>query len=505
MAMGTYPYDAAGHGRRALGWNSTRLGHNTLLFSYGLDLQARSRDAIRNNGWAQSAVESYKANAIGRGIRPIFQHPQESVREFLARKWRRWVRESDVEYDPRNPASGQTDFYGQQMLTVGEVMGAGEMFVRFITRPLSEGMTVPLQLQLIQSEQLPLWRMTTSPIPDGNVVRMGIEFRPDLRREAYHFWKAHPGETMFYPLEGLSVERVPARDVLHVYKPITAGQMRGEPWLTSVLAKLYELDKLFDAEVVKKQVASMITGFIHQVDPGNPVMPAASGPMGAQAQQQGVQLTNLQPGTFPVLNSGESVEFAKAPESGDFATTIVSCLRAFAAGAGIAYEQLGDLSQLNYSSIRAGLLEFRRKAQQFQHAVFIFQVCHPIGMRWLREGMMALSFGEDLFHQYSKDPEPFEDIKWQTDGWDWVDPEKDVKASEQAVRDGFSSRSIECASRGYDVSDIDAQNASDNKSADKNGLIYDSNPNKVVTGRNAGLTEQEIAQDAKQGKAAIQP
>jgi capsid protein len=71
-----------------------------------------------------------------------------------------------------------------------------------------------------------------------------------------------------------------------------------------------------------------------------------------------------------------------------------ACLQAFASGAGLAeYQICGDLSGINYSSIRAGLLEFRRKCEQYQHSVFILQICHPIYRRWLREAMLAMVFG----------------------------------------------------------------------------------------------------------------
>jgi capsid protein len=166
-AMGTFPYDAAGRGRRGIGWNPSQLGQNTLLYAHGLELLARNRDAVRNSSWAAAAVDSYVANAIGRGIRMVPQHPDEQVRELILKKWNRWIRESDVEYDPNNPASGQTDFYGQQMIIAREVMEAGEVFVRFRPRPRKEGLAVPLQLQLIEAEQLPLWRMSSQEMPDG--------------------------------------------------------------------------------------------------------------------------------------------------------------------------------------------------------------------------------------------------------------------------------------------------------------------------------------------------
>lgn len=504
-AMGSTPFDAAGRGRRGYGWNSSYLGLNTLLFSHGLELLNRNRDAVRNSAWAGAAVDSYTANAIGRGIRLISQHPDKEIRELIGRKWARWTLESDAEYDPRNPASGQTDFYGQQMIMAREVMEAGECFVRFIPRSPKEGLTVPLQLQLIEAEQLPLWRNQPTPdVPAANRVRCGIEFRPDLRRQAYHFWKAHPGETMFFPLDALSVERVPASNVLHIYKPIRAGQFRGQPWLTTVLAKLYELEQYTDAEIVRKKVSAMITGFIRQVSPDNPIMPPDQMTVGQAHADPGSQISKLEPGTFPVLGYGEEVQFAEAKDSGDYKAFVRSCLQAFASGAGLAeYQISGDLSGINYSSIRAGLLEFRRKCEQFQYSVFIYQACHPIYRRWLREAMLTLVFGVDLLTAYDKDPEPFEAVQWVTPGWPWVDPEKDMKASERAIRDGLSNRSIECAAQGWDSELIDAGQQADNERADGLGLSYDSDGRKVLTGRNAGLTESEVEIDASQGKVEI--
>jgi lambda family phage portal protein len=309
---------------------------------------------------------------------------------------------------------------------------------------------------------------------------------------------------MFYPLEALQVERVPVSDVLHVYKPIRAGQFRGQPWLTTVLAKLYELEQYTDAEIVRKKISAMITGFIKQVSPDNPVMVPDQSSNGQGQADPGTQITKLEPGTFTNLGFGEEVQFAEVKDSGDYKNFVRACLQAFASGAGLAeYQISGDLSGINYSSIRAGLLEFRRKCEQYQHSVFIFQVCHPIYRRWLREAMLAMVFGVELLNAYDKDPAPFEAAQWVTPGWPWVDPEKDMKAAERAIRDGLSTRSIECAAQGYDAAVIDAQQKADNDRADRLGLSYDSDGRKILTGRNAGLTEGEI-EDAESGKVEVQ-
>lgn len=479
------PFNAAGRGHRAYGWVTTRLGLNTLLFSSGETLLSRSRDAVRNNPWAASAVDSYVANAIGKGIRMVPRHPDKAIRIAITEAWDRWVQESDVEYEPSNPCSGQSNFYGQQMIAAREIMEAGEVFVRFHVRPPSDKLSVPLQLQLLESEQLPLYRNSPGmTIPNGNVLRMGIEYREDLRRQAYHFYRAHPYETMFYPSSGLETMRIPATDVLHSYKPIRAGQMRGQPWMACVLATLFEIDGYQDAEIVRKKTQSMLTGFITKTTPEGNILPEdTSGsyntpPSPGAAYDPMSAIAKLEPGTFQVLFPGEMVTLSEPKPDTSFEMFIRTAVHAFAAGAGVTYEQAtGDLKGVNYSSIRAGLLEFRRKCEQFQHAVFIFQVCHPIFRRWLKEAVIC---GALRLPQYFKDPRQFENVRWITPGWPWVDPSKDLDAARDAVRSGFSTRTQEVAVRGMDASDVDAENASDNERSDDLGLVYDTDPRKVL-------------------------
>jgi capsid protein len=65
---------------------------------------------------------------------------------------------------------------------------------------------------------------------------------------------------------------VPANDVLHIYRPLRPWQIRGEPWLSNVLLKLYELDQYDDAELVRKKTAAMFAGFITRLDPEANIM-----------------------------------------------------------------------------------------------------------------------------------------------------------------------------------------------------------------------------------------
>jgi capsid protein len=89
---------------------------------------------------------------------------------------------------------------------------------------------------------------------------------------------------------------------------------------------------------------------------------------------------------------------------------------------------------------------------------------------------------------------PYENVRWETPGWPWVDPQKDIDASRDGIRAGLSTRTIELAARGYDSADVDAEIAADRDRADRLGNVYDSDPTKVLIGRETNPTEAPPAQ-----------
>src|SRR3546814_15087930 len=71
---------------------------------------------------------------------------------------------------------------------------------------------------------------------------------------------------------GMDTVRVDASEVIHLFRPLRPGQIRGEPWLTRALVKLNELDQYDDAELVRKKTAAMFAGFITRMAPEDNLM-----------------------------------------------------------------------------------------------------------------------------------------------------------------------------------------------------------------------------------------
>jgi lambda family phage portal protein len=462
-------HEAAGRGRRALAWQTGNPGAVATLLATQAELRSKSRDLVRRNAWAQAGIEAFVANAVGTGIKPQSLASDERFKTDVQALWRDWTEEAD--------AAGQTDFYGLQALACRAMLEGGECLIRLRPRRPEDGMVVPLQLQLLEPEHLPI-NLNTD-LESGNVVRAGIEFDGLGRRVAYHLYRSHPEDGRLAPMSGqggLDTVRIDAREVIHLYRVLRPGQIRGEPWLSRALVKLNELDQYDDAELVRKKTAAMFAGFVTRQNPEDNLMGEGL------ADSQGIALAGLEPGTLQILEPGEDIKFSDPADVGSsYAEFLRTQFRAVAAAIGITYEQLtGDLTGVNYSSIRAGMLEFRRRCEMVQHGVLVHQLCRPVWAAWMKQAVLAGAIEAPGFARGgAARRRQYRQAKWIPQGWQWVDPEKEFKAMLLAIRAGLISRSEAISAFGYDAEDVDREIAADNARADDLGLIFDSDPRRT--------------------------
>jgi lambda family phage portal protein len=242
------------------------------------------------------------------------------------------------------------------------------------------------------------------------------------------------------------------------------------------LVKLNELDQYDDAELVRKKTAAMFAGFITRQSPEDQLLGEG------ESDELGVAMAGLEPGTLQVLEPGEDVKFSDpADVGGSYAEFLRVQFRAVAVAMGITYEQLtGDLSGVNYSSIRAGLLEFRRRCEAIQHGVIVHQMCRPIWRAWMDAAVLSGALTALGYAKSRQAARAWQAAKWIPQGWQWVDPEKEFKALQLAIRSGLMSRSEAISSFGYDAETIDKEIAADNARADALGLVLDTDPRQVA-------------------------
>ena len=436
--------EAATAGRR---WQSIGGDARSSIHGGAATVSARAQHYALNNPHGANIAQKLPDNLIGHGIKPIAQVEDEAIRRGLHRAFLAWTDRAD--------ATGLADFYGMQKQAVQDMVVLGEALFVWIFAP--DGAP---QLQRLHPEQLD--RSFTKEISEARYAFQGVEFdRATGARVAYHVRPGagfgHGGFTAGHYGGTTPPVRFEARAVIHMFRALVPGQVRGLSWLAPILLTAHELDQLADALLVRAKVAALHAGFIYDND--------GTG-AGYSGTAQGDTLeVSLEPGTMSVMPPGKRVEFSEPPDSGDAPALAVHNLRAIAVGVGLTYEQLtGDYSQVNYSSQRAAMLEFRRFCEAVQHHTIVFQFCRPVWDAFMRWQVML---GTVSARDYLDPASGLQTAKWLPPSWSWVDPKKDAEAAILEMDANLRSRADIIAERGYDVEEIDRQIAADTARAER--------------------------------------
>ena len=241
---------------------------------------------------------------------------------------------------------------------------------------------------------------------------------------------------------------MPADRVLHLFERLRPGQVRGVPWFAPVMLKLRDLDAYDEAELVRKKIEACFAAFVTGVQDEETLGKA-------RTEADGSRIETFEPGMIEYLEPGRDVKFASPSASGGYAEYMRLQLHAIAAGVGLTYELLtGDLSQVNYSSIRAGLIEFRRRMEALQWQLLVPGLCQPV---WRRFVLAAQAAG--------KLPDGDIGCDWTAPRFEAVDPMKDIQADILAVRAGVMTLKEAIARQGYEPAQVLAEIAADQRRA----------------------------------------
>lgn len=370
-------------------------------------LQKRSRYLINNDGYAHSALMNTVASWVGTGIRGKWNNKK------LQKYWKEFV---------KNPFPDRIgNFYGFQKLFAASLFADGEVFFRKQIFP-KYGKKIPFYLQPIESEYLPLDHLIRG--------REVIERDSTTGRPLYYnFWKRLPKSKIYSSIK-LETVRVPAKDVIHVVDRVYFGQDRGIPRLTSIIIPLLDIQDLMDATLVRQKAAQAIAWVVkrHSRENFNPIGDAIVNDFKEKGEDKKQVIEEIEPGGIHYLEEDEDLIQTTPPDIGNNLVTLLeAALRKSAVGCGLTYEMLtGDLTKVNFSSIRAGILDFRRRVIQLQQSLLIAEGLQPVAEMF--RNFCSVWTGQD-FSKY--------EINWYTPKSEGIDPSKDIKADIQALTGEF--------------------------------------------------------------------
>src|SRR5690242_1036059 len=120
-----------------------------------------------------------------------------------------------------------------------KMIESGEVIIRRRPRLPKDGLAVPLQLQIMEGDQLDGSRVSLN--GDNRIIN-GVEFNIIGKRTAYWMFENHPGSLLpgVSLIGSLQSKAVPADEIIHLYRK-ERTQVRGTPWGSAVIRSLGDL------------------------------------------------------------------------------------------------------------------------------------------------------------------------------------------------------------------------------------------------------------------------
>lgn len=456
-------YEGADRGRRGSSWNANGSSANTELQRAIQPLRDRSRDLARNNAWAARMLDIMCSHSVGNGIVPVCNTGSDRLDNQVNSLWEEFVDQADV--------GGCLSFYAMQDLAVRSMIESGDVVMRFIDREINSREAVPLKLQLLEADFIDQSREGVFAIERGGAQasgvarnRLGVGLGKFDEWRGLWLWPRHPGEmNAVVDLNNYSSEFVSRDELVHMFRRERPGQVRGVPWFAPILSRARDLDDLLDAANVKARVEACFAGFITNSDESMPLLDDN----GSVSSLPNAMVSTLEPGMLKELRSGQDIKFAAPTSTSQLDTLLISNLQAMAAGVGCTYDQAtGDLRQANYSSLRAGKIEFWRLVGKMQQHVIIPQMCKPVWERFINRAVLAGRLND----RTARGGYP---CRWVVPAKEMIDPKKDFDATKNLVRSGAMTPQDFIASFGGDWRKSLDQYAKFFEAANSKGVILD--------------------------------
>lgn len=499
-APNVFPYDAASLTSTELGdWMPWIRSPDSEINLYRDRIVARTRDLVRNDGWATGVVGRILDSTIGGEYRlsarpdyraltlfdKSFDHVwADEFRRAAEALWRGFAEDANGRW---NDVERKLTISQQFRLALRHKLVDGESLALAYWMPDRVGYgaaSYATSFKVIDPDLL------SNPFQqvDTRNMRGGVEIDDDGVAVAYHIRRAHQND-WYDAVEANQWERVLREDedgwrrVFHDFELDRAGQNRGVSVFAPVLSRLKMLARYYGVELQAATINSIFGTFV--TSPYDPQLVEEA--LDADGKQEEAQLSwyqsmrssfhndrklTLNGARIPILAPGEKLEsVAPSRPSADFSPFTHEMLRSVAAVLGVSAEQVTqDYSETNYSSARAGIVE-AEKAFRRRLADFNANTAGPFYANWLDE---AMSRGDLPLPRSAPDfaeaRAAYSRCRWLGPGRGWVDPVAERQGAVLGLDAGFSTLEEECAAQGMDWEENIAQRAAEIDRFRKAGL-----------------------------------
>ena len=527
--------------RELQSWVASRFSPDQIInglngqFGAKIEADARGRDVVTNDGYAQGIVDINRDSIVGTQFRlnsqPNFLVLQNTVSKTfddawaedfqlaLEEKFNLMAESNACWFD----ASRCLTFTGLVRLAIAGFVYTGEViapaqWIREVDRPFNTAVQMISPMRLSN----PLGTIDSATLRNG-VLRDATWGKPlgYYIRDAYptEFYQGtFPFTWTFVPAEKPWGRRM----MIHIKDTIQPSQTRGISELTAVLKQMRMTKRFQDVVLQSAVVNASYAATIESELPSDVVaaamgagqsMDPASGYMsfigtwlnGLQSYLSDANNVSVDGAKMPHLFPGTKLNMKPLGTPGGVGTEFeVSLLRHVAAGLNLSYEELAnDFSKTNYSSGKASMLKTQKHMaarKKFVADRFADEVFQLYAEEELNAGNLPMPRNYDFRILYQNGytnsvvKEALFNCQWVGAGRGQIDELKETQAALLRIAGGLSTWENEIARQGGDYRAVFRQRAREDKLATTYGITFDLGTVKP--------TAEGDAQGATQGQAA---
>lgn len=485
VKRGTRAWQAAEVGRLTDSWTVYGKPLESDLITEHPIIRARARERVQNDDIAASYIRDNRENIVG----PNGFKFQSNVKEWAVDE------AGNINLVPDKLANDRIesafkDFEKncsiERTMTLRAIedllaiylVRDGEAFLRIQYRP---GAKHGILLQVVEPELIDSY--LNYELPNGNVIKMGIEIDPDRGPVNYYVKKSTQASEVFgYTLASwgdwliipAATDKPQLDSMLHIYDRQYINATRAVSWMSQSLLRMKWLDQYRGANLTNAIIAADNPYFII---PG-----AEDSGSGVEDNEEDINAdgdreVKAEAGVGQYLDPGDEVTQLKSEFPGSqYEMVITTESHMLSAGMGDSYASLtNDLSNTSFSSGRMGMMKDRRHWKWVQKMI-IEQFLDPLFPHFLRGSITA----GQLLLPIAK-LEKFNKPEWtgETSSWS-VNPLQDATARALDIDRGISCVPDEIRKQGNDPEETLRKQAAYIKLVQDIAKEYEIDPNLLL-------------------------
>ena len=379
-------------------------------------LRNRARYEVANNSYARGIVSTLANDVIGTGPRLQMLTPDAVANRFVEREFVSWSHAVRLAEKLRTMRVARAED--------GEAFG-------ILTNNERLDTPVTLDVKLVEADQVTTPEMTYE---QPNAID-GIVFDDFGNPAEYHVLRYHPGDARM--AFDWTVERLPARAMVHYFRCDRPGQCRGIPDITPALPLFAQLRRFTLAVLAAAETAADFAGILYTDAPANGEADAAE-PFESIELEKRALLT--MPGGWKMSQmQAEQPATTYGEFKREILNEIARCLN-------MPYNVAAcNSSSYNYASGRLDHQVYY-KSIRVEQSQLALTVLDRIFSSWLDEAVLIEGYlpaslrtlDADLSHQ------------WMWDGNDHVDPQKEANSQATRLTNHTTTLAHEYARQGRD-------------------------------------------------------